>query len=198
MTTAFANDDGRNAPGRGPTSRAPMDPFGSSYEIAGGQPAVTNFHSEVRISQPAYYTCPLQKYAAAVLSPAPRHSERGLWEMIDDIVEDGHVRAAKNALRSTNGLLNDWEINFLQSMLSAKWPSPRQLTTLELRSLKHIIWQDWTLHLPSRLAGYMVEVSSRSRKVYLKPETMMRTMAASCAEIDLALRTITEQWGLFC
>jgi hypothetical protein len=56
--------------------------------------------------------------------------------MINDIVEDGHVRAAKNALRSTNGLLNDWGIIFLQSMLWAKWPNPRQLTTLELLCAK--------------------------------------------------------------
>ncbi len=49
-----------------------------------------------------------------------------------DPEEEAHVRLAREAMRSRNGLLNNWEMNFLQSMIHIKWPSPKQLTTLEV------------------------------------------------------------------
>jgi hypothetical protein len=49
-----------------------------------------------------------------------------------DFGQIDHVVAARNALRSTNGLLTAWELNFLSSMLWARFPSPKQLSTLDL------------------------------------------------------------------
>lgn len=46
-------------------------------------------------------------------------------------MEDDHVEAARNALLQSNGRLNHWKIDFLSSMLHIKWPSAKQLITLE-------------------------------------------------------------------
>lgn len=45
--------------------------------------------------------------------------------------EASHVGQAKLALSQSNGKLNDWEVNFLSSMLHIRWPSAKQLTVLE-------------------------------------------------------------------
>ena len=53
--------------------------------------------------------------------------------MFDD---QDHVTAALEALHSSNGMLNPWEVDFLSSMLHVKFPSPKQLTTLEILAVK--------------------------------------------------------------
>lgn len=46
------------------------------------------------------------------------------------MIED-HVTAAREALRSSAGRLNHWEVDFCSSMLHVRWPSPKQLSVLE-------------------------------------------------------------------
>ncbi len=86
--------------------------------------------------------------------------------------------------------------------VSAPWYN----VALPIVSIKEPLWVDVTLHLPSRLAWIMHEVSLRSKKCYLKLETMAelgvmgadeRWYPASAAEVEHALRTITETWRLF-
>lgn len=47
------------------------------------------------------------------------------------MIED-HVAAAREALRSSAGRLNNWETEFCTSMVHVRWPSPKQLNTLEV------------------------------------------------------------------
>ena len=54
------------------------------------------------------------------------------------MIED-HVAAAREALRS-NGL-NDWELDFLRSMVHIRWPSEKQLNTLEALVAKAANWR---------------------------------------------------------
>ena len=116
-----------------------------------------------------------------------------------------HVDAANEVLRKAGARVNAWETNFCREMVWVRRPSPKQLDMLAkltaktqgLLSIKDLLWHDVTLHLPSRLAWFMTEVSARSGVVYASRDTMMQTMYASYEEIDLALRTIVRQWKLF-
>jgi len=62
------------------------------------------------------------------------------------IEDEPHVELAKDALRSRNRLLTDWEINFLALMVHMRFPSPRQLETLDLLVAK----AKWKPRLPQR------------------------------------------------
>jgi hypothetical protein len=64
-------------------------------------------------------------------------------------------------------------------------------------SIKHLLWRDPTLHLASQLVWYLLEISSQSGRAYPKIETMMEKTWATRGGIELALRTIVEQWKLF-
>ena len=53
-------------------------------------------------------------------------------EAVEDLDLDKHVRDAREALKTKNGLLTAWEVSFLASMLHIRFPSPKQLSTLSL------------------------------------------------------------------
>ena len=67
----------------------------------------------------------------------------------------------------------------------------------EIPSIRDKILADTRLHLPSRLAWSMTDVSSVSGDVFMSLRTMNQNLGASQTEIESAVRTVARQWKLF-